>query len=625
MERESFEDEEVANALNQNFICIKVDREERPDIDSIYMSVCQALTGQGGWPLSIFMTPDKKPFYAGTYFPKNTRYGRIGLLELLKRISTLWLEKKDELMHSAEEILIAVQNDYLYENVSVGEEVDLVAVHDAFDQFKNSFDRRYGGFGSAPKFPSPHNLLFLMRYWFRFGNEVALDMVVDTLKAMYRGGIYDHIGFGFSRYSTDNKWLVPHFEKMLYDNALLAAAYLECYQITKIPLIKRTAEEIFEYVLRDMTSPEGGFYSAEDADSEGVEGKFYVWTPEEIKEVLGEEKGREFCEAYDITEKGNFEGKNIPNLIGVTEDELKSLNQYDNSRELLFQARNKRVHPHKDDKILTSWNGMMIAALAMGGRILDNPRYTNAAEKAYQFIIGHLQREDGRILARFRDGHSGILGYADDYAFLTWACIELFETTSKTRYLKKAIELNEQLMEYFWDKENGGLFLCGKDGEQLIVRPKEIFDGAAPSANSQTILNLMKLSCILGEHEYIKWADEVVNAFGIKIKNHSRGCCHSLSGILFASSSSREIVITGSYDDLEYHKMLKIAHSSYNPFGIVIGLSNNTDRDKLADFIPGIMDKVAVNGSATAYICENFSCKAPVTSATQLMNIIGRH
>ncbi|HHU49557.1 MAG TPA: thioredoxin domain-containing protein [Clostridiales bacterium] len=624
MERESFEDEEVASALNQSFISIKVDREERPDIDTIYMSVCQALTGQGGWPLSVFMTPDKKPFYAGTYFPKNTRYGRIGFLELLERISMLWSENKEELKESAEKILTAVQNSFMDEVDQADGVSRLDAVHAAFEQLKRSFDRRYGGFGSAPKFPSPHTLLFLFRYWYRYKNEAALDMASDTLKAMYRGGIHDHIGYGFSRYSTDDKWLVPHFEKMLYDNAFLAAAYLECFQATKIPLMKRAAEEIFDYILRDMASPEGGFYSAEDADSEGVEGKFYVWTPEEVKKVLGEEGGKEFCLAYDITEQGNFEGKNIPNLIGASEEQLESAVQYDYMRELLFQARSKRIHPHKDDKILTAWNGMMIAALAMGGRFLNNSRYTNAAVKAYNFIIDYLQREDGRLLARYRDGHPGILGYADDYAFLIWACIELFETTGKVEYLNKAIELNEGLMEYFWDKETGGLFLYGRDGEQLISRPKEIYDGATPSANSQTVLNLMKLSGILGEPEYASRADDILTAFSSKINSYPRGCCHSLSGILYASGASREIIIIGGKDDEEYHKMMKAAHSSYNPFGIVIGYTGNEDNDKPADMIPGIEGKVMVDGSATAYVCENFACKAPVTTTNQLIKQLGQ-
>lgn len=619
MERESFEDEEVAEALNQGFVSIKVDREERPDIDHIYMSVCQALTGQGGWPLSVFMTPDRKPFYAGTYFPKSTRYGRIGFLELLERIHALWIEKPGELRQSADQILSAIQNDLVNEANQAGGQTGVDAAHDAFEHLKQSFDRRYGGFGSAPKFPSPHIFMFLFRYWYRYEKEAALDMASDTLKAMYQGGIHDHIGFGFSRYSTDNKWLAPHFEKMLYDNALLAAAYLECFQITKQPLMKRAAEEIFTYVLRDMTSSEGGFYSAEDADSEGVEGKFYVWTPKEINNILGEEKGREFCLAYGITDKGNFEGKSIPNLISASEQELEEINQYDGLREVLFHARKKRIHPHKDDKILTSWNGMMIAALAMGGRMLDNSSYTDAAVKAYHFIANMLQRKDGRLLARYRDGEAGILGYADDYAFLIWACLELFETTGGVEYLQKAIELNEGLIQLFWDEELGGLFLYGKDGEQLISRPKEIYDGAAPSANSQAILNLMRLSSITGELEYARRADEILSTFSSQINSQPRGCCHSLSGILYAAGSSRETVIAGRKDDSEYHDMVKAVHSLYNPFGVTIAYTDDNAREQLASIIPGMEGKVMIEGKATAYVCANFACNAPITITKQLM------
>ncbi|MGI6525910.1 MAG: thioredoxin domain-containing protein [Caldicoprobacterales bacterium] len=618
MERESFEDKEVAEALNRGFISIKVDREERPDIDQIYMSVCQALTGQGGWPLSVFISPDRKPFFAGTYFPKSTRYGSIGFLELLERIHALWIEKPGELQQSADRILSAIQNELEKED-QIGEEAGADAAHDAFEQLKQSFDRRYGGFGSAPKFPSPHILLFLFRYWYRYKNEAALDMASDTLKAMFKGGIHDHIGFGFSRYSTDDKWLVPHFEKMLYDNALLAAAYLECFQITRQPLMKRAAEEIFTYILRDMTSPEGGFYSAEDADSEGIEGKFYVWTTEEIYNILGEEKGREFCLSYDITDHGNFEGKSIPNLIGAPEQDLIEINHNDGLLEKLVQARKKRIHPHKDDKILTSWNGMMIAVLAMGGRILNNPAYTDAAAKAYHFIIDNMQRKDGRLLARYRGGEAGILGYADDYAFLIWACLELFEATNQATYLKKAIELNNGLMDLFWDQDRGGLFLYGHDGEQLITRPKEIYDGSTPSANSQTVLNLMRLSALTGEIKYAQWSADILSVFGSQIYSHPRGCCHSLSGILYAAGSSREIVIAGREDDQEYHNMIHTVHTLYNPFGVAIAFADDEAKQQLAAVIPGMEEKVMIEGKATAYVCANFTCNAPVTTAKQLV------
>jgi uncharacterized protein YyaL (SSP411 family) len=622
MERESFEDEEVASVLNQHFISIKVDREERPDIDHIYMTVCQALTGSGGWPLTIFMTPDKKPFYAGTYFPKKTKYGRIGLLELLNRLHSLWNEKREDVLKSSDQIMEAVQGSFFADTEGGGSAdeflVGMETVEEGFELLKRNFDRRYGGFGSAPKFPTPHNLLFLLRYHFKSNSEAALDMVSSTLEAMYRGGVYDHIGFGFSRYSTDNKWLVPHFEKMLYDNALLAMAYLECYHITKKPIMRTVAEQIFTYVLRDMTSPEGGFYSAEDADSEGVEGKFYVWTPDEVMELLGNERGREFCRLYDITEKGNFEGKSIPNLIHADNEELEKIPELDTARNLLFKAREKRVHPYKDDKILTSWNGLMIAALAMGGRILGTHSYTRAAEKAYEFIVNHLQRQDGRLLARYRDGEAGVLAYADDYAFMIWACIELYLTTYKAPYLQKAIELNKGLLEYFWDNKNGGLFLYGKDGEQLISRPKEIYDGAIPSANSQTIVNLMRLSRILGDESYAKQAESILKVFGDTINNHPMGYFNSLTGIMYAAGSSQEIVVVGDPRDDTVMAMVNVIRAKYNPFSVSVLYSVDKENEELERMIPGIVERKMHEGRPAAYVCRNFTCNAPVTTVDEL-------
>jgi len=625
MEKESFEDEEVASFLNRCFVCIKVDREERPDIDHIYMTVCQALTGNGGWPLSIFMTPDKKPFYAGTYFPKNSQYGMPGFLELLDRIHTLWIEKPDELKLSADQIIAAVQEEPYAQPADDFERAGMDAAEEAFDRLKHSFDRLYGGFGSAPKFPAPHILLFLMRYYCRTGNEAALDMASETLLAIYRGGIHDHIGFGFSRYSTDRKWLIPHFEKMLYDNALLAVAYLECFQITGNPVMRTAAEEIFTYVLRDMTSPDGGFYSAEDADSEGEEGKYYVWTPDEIAKVLGEEEGREFCSLYNITAQGNFEGKSIPNLINATEEEINKAILLDNARAALLKAREKRVHPHKDDKILTSWNGMMIASLAIGGRVLGNRAYIEAAEKAYEFIVNNLQRNDGRLLARYRNGDSGILGYADDYAFLTWACMELFESTGRTEFLKKAMDLCNGLMELFWDEDKGGLFLYGKDGEQLISRPKEIYDGAYPSANSQTVMNLLRLSAITGNLSYSEKAHEILNAFGAVINGHPSGCCHSLSSVLYTSGSSREVTVIGMEEDRELQSMKNVLFTVYDPFMVYAVCSDQDEKEKLEVLIPRLGERKMVNGKATAYVCANFACREPVTTAHELKQQLVGH
>jgi len=368
MERESFEDEEVAEVLNKYYISIKVDREERTDVDAIYMAVCQALTGQGGWPLTIFMTPDKKPFFAGTYFPKERKYGRSGIIEILEELQDAWENKRDKVLSAGESVVKGIENKYFKSEAGA---VEREALDHAYRYYEQSFDSIYGGFGEAPKFPTPHNLTFLLRYWKMSGNKKALDMVEKTLQSMYQGGMYDHVGWGFSRYSTDKKWLVPHFEKMLYDNALLAIAYLECYQATQNEFYARVAREIFSYVLRDMTSEEGGFFSAEDADSEGVEGKFYVWSLDEVFDVLGRESGKAFCQTFDISNAGNFEGENIPNIIGK---DLNTGQDLKNEREKLFLHREKRIHPLKDDKILTAWNGLMIAALATGARVCKSSR-----------------------------------------------------------------------------------------------------------------------------------------------------------------------------------------------------------------------------------------------------------
>ena len=400
MERESFEDPEVAELLNKHYISIKVDREERPDIDHIYMTVCQALTGHGGWPLTLFLTPDKKPFYAGTYFPKEDRMRMPGLMTVLKSISKAWEDDRKRLAQSGEQILVAINQPDKAEGELDADD----AIHEAFAHFKYSFDSQYGGFGQAPKFPSPHNLSFLLRFWYVYKDDLALEMVEKTLEAIHKGGIFDHIGYGFSRYSTDRKWMVPHFEKMLYDNALIAMAALETYQASRKEHFAEMSRQIFTYVLRDMTSPEGGFYSAEDADSEGEEGKFYVWTPDQVKAILGDRNGEWYCKYYDITEHGNFEGFSIPNRIRSSSESTEPGQESDfveTSRRKLFEARETRAHPYKDDKILTAWNGLMIAALAMGGRILKNDSYTRAAEKAADFIFKKLVRQDGRLLARY--------------------------------------------------------------------------------------------------------------------------------------------------------------------------------------------------------------------------------
>ncbi|GAB4258738.1 thioredoxin domain-containing protein [Thermincola ferriacetica] len=614
MERESFEDEEVAAILNEHYVSIKVDREERPDIDTIYMSVCQAMTGHGGWPLTVIMTPDKKPFFAGTYFPKKSSRGLPGLTDILIQIADLWRERKKELTESGEKITEAV-NSHLFSHT--GGDVSKEMLDKAFAYFEENFDRLYGGFGAAPKFPTPHNLTFLLRYWKMSGNGAALEMVEKTLDAMYRGGIYDHIGFGFARYSTDRKWLVPHFEKMLYDNALLAIAYLEAYQATGNRKYAKTAEEIFTYVQRDMISPEGGFYSAEDADSEGEEGKFYVWTPEEVKEVLGDTLGRYFCRDYDITAQGNFESKSIPNLI-----ETGYVEGYEEARKKLLARRQQRVHPFKDDKILTAWNGLMIAAMAYGARVLGEKKYAEVAANTVNFINKNLRREDGRLLARFRDGEAAFLGYLDDYACYVWGLIELYEATFEPAYLEQALELNNDMLKLFWDEENGGLFLYGTDAENLITRPKEIYDGALPAGNSVAAVNLFRLARLTGDRQIAERAREQLKAFGGSVAESPMGHSHFLMAVWLDLTPPLDITVVGDRKAGDTEKMLATVNSRFMPEATVILKPPGPEGEKLAQAVAFLRDRQAVNGKATAYVCKNYSCHPPVTDADKLEKLL---
>lgn len=624
MEKESFEDDEVAEFLNRNFIAIKVDREERPDIDHIYMSVCQALTGHGGWPLTIFLTPDKTPFYAGTYFPKHDRMRIPGLMTILDNLVEAWRKNKDGIIESGKRIIETMETN----ESKIAVKLSDADIEEAYLQFKDDFDNVHGGFGSAPKFPSPHNLYFLLHYWYKTGKDSALEIVEKTLDSMYRGGIYDHIGFGFSRYSTDRKWLVPHFEKMLYDNALLAIAYLEAYQATGKNKYSKIARQIFTYVLRDMTSAEGGFYSAEDADSEGIEGKFYVWDKHEIEEILGREDAKTYCADFNITEKGNFEGKNIPNLIGSDAlDIFDNFDEADNDenlankrREKLFKHREERVHPYKDDKILTAWNGLMIAALAIGGKVLEDKNYTAAAEKAVGFVYEHLIREDGRLLARFRDGDAALPAYADDYAFMTWGLLELYENTYKPEYLQKAIKMNGEMLRLFWDGAAGGFFIYGSDSEQLIMRPKEIYDGAVPSGNSVAALNLFRLARLTGDASLEEKADLLLKAFSKSIRAFPRVYPFSLIALMFGLSPSQEIVIVSERDSSEVHEMLSVVNRGFKPFTTTIYYS--MESSELKEVIPFINGYSVVNGKTTAYVCRNQACQAPVTEIEALKELL---
>lgn len=628
MEHESFEDGEVAGLLNREYVAVKVDREERPDIDQVYMAVCQAMTGQGGWPLTVILTPDRNPIFAGTYFPKHSRYGRPGLVDVLSRLADKWRNDREEVLEFAERITQEVRDSM--EADRRGEAVPEL-LDQAYRLYERLFDSEYGGFGGAPKFPSSHNLSFLLRYCRRTGEDKALRMVERTLDGMRRGGMYDHIGFGFARYSVDEQWLVPHFEKMLYDNALLAWTYLEAYQLTEKREYAETAEQIFEYVLRDMTDPEGGFYSAEDADSEGREGKFYVWRPDEIANVLGAEDGDLICEWFGITEEGNFEGDSIPNLIGqdaeafasergMTVEELQR--RIEHSRARLYEHREKRVHPGKDDKILTAWNGLMIMALATGYKALGRERYLEAARRSADFILRKLRREDGRLLARYRDGEAAYEAYLDDYAFLVWGLIELYEAGFDIGHLQAAIELNERMIELFRDEHQGGLFFTGADGEKLFARGKEIYDGAMPSGNSVAALNLQRLARLTGDAQLAELAERQLEAFAGAVRRYPPGYAMYLIALDYATSAGGEIVIAGSRDEEETRRMIEAAHRGFRPHTEVLLAVPGPEAAALERLVPAVAGKMPVRGNPAAYVCVNFACQAPVTDAASLKALL---
>lgn len=503
MAHESFEDDEVAELLNRDYVAIKVDKEERPDIDAVYMAVCQSINGQGGWPMTIVMTPDQKPFFAGTYLPKAKKYNLTGLIEILNVITEEWKANRAEIFKVSDEIIDYLnQSDKVQMKSGKGKNstkstLQKHVIREAKNIFHQNFDPVFGGFGASPKFPTPHNLMFLLRFYKFEHDEEALLMVETTLQHMYRGGIFDHIGYGFSRYSTDEKWLVPHFEKMLYDNALLAIVYLEAYQITGKDLYKSVAEKIFKYILREMTNEEGGFYSAQDADSEGVEGKYYVFSPDELIEFLGKENGEVFNQYFDVTEDGNFEGSSIPNLIknnGFAERDEK----IERMIPFVYDYRLMRTELHKDDKILTAWNSLMIVAFAKAFKTLEDNAYLKAAEKAAAFIIENLTSSGNKLYIRYRDRVAAGYGTLDEYAYFSWALTELYEANFDSYYLDYAVKLGSMMKKHFWDEEAGGFYLTGKDSEKLIYRPKETYDGATPSGNSVAGYVLMKLSKLTG-------------------------------------------------------------------------------------------------------------------------------
>ncbi len=637
MEKESFEDQEAAGFLNDTFVCIKVDREERPDIDAVYMAACQMLAGSGGWPLSIFMTPGKKPFFAATYLPKNNRAGRAGLIDICRQVKKLWVADKEKIENSAAGIAAQLGKAFAF---TAANEPDTSLLDQAYKKIKPGYDPRHGGFDPVPKFPTPHRLLFLLRCYHRSGDSNALEMVKKTLTAMRLGGIWDHVGFGFHRYSTDTRWLLPHFEKMLYDQALIASAYLEAYQITKDPLFAATADEIFTYVLRDMTSGEGAFFSAEDADSEGEEGKFYVWTTEEFRTVLGDETAKRWETILRLSPEGNFAdeatrqktGANILHLtaplkkwaqkFNLPEDQLEK--DWINIRDQLFRVREKRVHPLKDDKILTDWNGLMIAALALGARILNRSDYERAARKAADFILSKMRDENGRLYHRFRDGELAVEAHAGDYAFLIHGLLSLYQTTYDLAFAEEAKMLQEKMIECFWDRENGGFFSTPDGSVELPVRPKELYDGAIPSANSVALFNLVFLSRLTGDPQWENRSRALMRAFAGTLKSQPQAFTYFLCALDFALRPGQEIIIAGEPQATDTRRLLSALNLNFTPNKVAI-LKSDTNAERLAKFAAYTDGLQVIEGQATAHVCRNGSC-ADSTSDTQTMvnKILGK-
>ena len=636
MERESFEDEEVARLMNETFVSIKVDREERPDIDALYMDVCQMMRGQGGWPLTVLLTPERKPFFAATYIPKEGRFQQMGMVDLIPKIQQLWENNRERLLDDAEQVTDLLQRSAEEEG---GEgPPDEETLEEAHRQLSRQFDATHGGFGSAPKFPSPHNLLFLLREWHRTGRERALEMVTTTLDQMRLGGVYDQVGYGFHRYSTDQRWVLPHFEKMLYDQAMHVLAYTEAYQATGHDRYRRTAEEVITYVQRDLQSPEGGFYSAEDADSrteegEMEEGAFYVWSTERVRELLDPEVAELVIDVFNMRPEGNYQeegtgrrtGKNVLYLEqpldalaaarGMETSELRSL--IEDACQTLRAHRDDRPRPGLDDKILTDWNGLMVAALATAARTFDEPAYETAAVDAATFLLDTMRNGEGQLLHRYREGTAGIRAHLDDYAFLVWGLIELYETTFDPRWLQAALTHMDVSLDRFWDEERGGFYLTADDAEPLIVRPKDASDGALPSGNSVQLMNLLRLARLTGRTSYEERADALARAAGRQVRARPTGATAFLSGLQFAVGRPREVVVAGAATSADTQALIRSVRSVYSPTTVVLHRPPEEDA-AITRIAPFTTSQTPLEGDAAAYVCRDFQCKAPTTDPDTL-------
>jgi uncharacterized protein YyaL (SSP411 family) len=634
MAHESFEDMDVAGLLNKDFICIKVDREERPDIDSIYMSVCQMMTGTGGWPLTIVMTPEKKPFFAGTYIPKNSRFGITGLINLIPRISKSWQEKRKEVISAADEITAVLYREQISDHSAIP---DISLLHAGYEELVSRFDAGHGGFGPAPKFPAPHTLLFLLRFWKRTGTPHALVMVEKTLREMHLGGIFDHVGGGFHRYSTDAQWHVPHFEKMLYDQALLIMAYAEAYQATLNSDFRKTAEEIITYAIRDLTSMDGPFYSAEDADSAGGEGAFYLWTAHEMEKILGKDDALQALRIFNVTPSGNYHdtrtdmGQNIlyrtkstmelASAYGLSETDLEL--RLESIRERLFAARDQRSRPACDDKILTDWNGLFIAALAFAARTFSNEMYLTTARKSMDFILTRMRDANGGLLHRYRDGEAAIPAFADDYAFTIKALIELYESTLEPSYLGSALELNSWFLSHFWDGMKGGFFTLSDDAEVLLFRKKEFYDGAIPSCNSVAFENLVRLAHLTGDNRLEERASELSRCFAPFVQQSPSAHTWYLCALDNAIGPLHDIVIVGKKDSDDTKVIRKALGNYYLPHVLVLFRPRDESDNLITTLAPFTSSLAAIGGRAAAYICSGHTCAIPTTKPEKMLEMLG--
>jgi uncharacterized protein len=617
MEHESFEDPEVARLLNEHFVSIKVDREERPDLDQIYMTAVQMLTGQGGWPMSMFLTPELKPFFGGTYFPPVNSHGRPSFKRVLEALIDAWQNKRGELDQQAEEVTAGLRQHMQLE-AGTGE-LSPHLLQNAGNVLRRAFDRQYGGFGQAPKFPHPMDLRLLLRVWKRFGDDGALDMVRKSLDQMARGGIYDHLGGGFARYSTDARWLVPHFEKMLYDNALLTLAYLEAYQATGVPFYRTVVEETLAYVQREMTGPDGAFYSTQDADSEGVEGKFYVWSRAEIESVLGPDEARLFCDVYDVTEAGNWDGHNIlhrtrtddqeARLLKIPEDELRRRLRV--GKEKLFETRSRRIWPARDEKILTAWNALMIAAFAKAAQVLEEPAYARAARRAADYLLTRMLTPEGRLYrTTFAGAAPKLNGYLEDYAYLIDALVSLYEATFEPAWITAANRLAGVMLEQFWDEKEHGFFYTGHDHEQLIARGKDPHDNATPSGNAMAVTALLRLVALTGAAVARQRAEETLALFRGIMAETPTAAAQMLIALDFYLGPTREVVVIGAA--AECQEALRLLRGPFRPHQVVAWKAPDEQTA-----LPLLADRTA-RGAVTTYICENFVCQAPLVGVPAL-------